>query len=900
MPVQSATARKVVLAGKYLSVLRQCDENHALVRLQTGSHQRNDGFAGVSLVWVFRQEELTMYRDATDVYIRSVETLVSVDKESAAEAIRIEEAEKEVLREAHKEKRLSIVAQRKEDLESRRASVVRQKASAQADIDAFLETRRAEKLETARKAAWAEAKREQAEIAAAEARSVIVEEEKTRMLLEHDAKMRNLDKRAELIEWRRRRLALAPCRQKMWMGEASSDVDVIDQGSADFEIEEQKSDHDDESFADESIDFGHALVEDRGGFEPLLSIPGSYVSDRNGGPSLGDAIDEFGDEADQPYLDSTKVSKDLLQEAQALESHVTSPTDSIIPALTPKTNARIMGELNVPFSGPSIMSFPSRNLKETQASAHTKAATSFLSAAPLFEDLSVPVRLSPFWGPRLSIYPTDELQTQHPINNLTDANVSEEDATGPTPVERVIQIQEESIALPSVLEHPSFISEHQNAEAVPLTSEPYPVKDTLSSIATQPGPFSIVLSIESQLQAGETSVLPLECTLQQLTSATLHHRLSAVTGLISRMTLRALWPGLRRHLAALRRFFLLGDARFLNKTVDALFRSHDGLAMDASGGKAWPPTRADVAETLHGIVRDEAEAPWLEFGGRLGGTDPGDLTAYGSLKLHYRVPEPYDTVVTTETISKYQNCFEYLIAIQRTRSALDRVPRSRWWRGRRSFRRLDRDEELDVFGPRPSHSDWSDHEHHCAEQMYWETRAFVTGLLQYAMDTSVEATWTEFWHTIQRAKESGQDGSERLGLADDQGLDRLCRSHNDMLDSILWRLFLAPPLQPIKALLDGLLQTSLRVARTLNGISDVPAFDPVGALHDFHQNMNQLVRLIGTFEERFVPAEAAVDGGGRQRDRPMAETDSLSTLLDHIDVSGFVERNLVKSAQEVV
>ncbi|KAJ3149053.1 Gamma-tubulin complex component 6 [Geranomyces variabilis] len=484
-----------------------------------------------------------------------------------------------------------------------------------------------------------------------------------------------------------------------------------------------------------------------------------------------------------------------------------------------------------------------------------------------------PSDFSPFFAPGIGADLGGDQSSPPTTSDANSVGISSREEAEEHPVLAAMVPPTNSTVTPAAsAQEESKVPMVKNAASDHESSGMRPFSEPSSVFAANPNSApSFAQFLENHLATAQ-SPSGFSAALEYMTGHTLHASLRSISALISKATVAALRPGLRAHLAVARRFLLLNDAAFLSRVVDALYSREGcmgftsvGIDVDGRASARWPPAFGEMVVALDGIV-GPTDDDWgtLEFVGGGGGRDAGAIDALASLRLRYTAPAPYDMVIGTVAVEKYGRAFGFLMLLQRARVALDRVARSEWWRRRGGL-----EDDGEQFW-----ASWSAKDAKAASRLYFEARAFVAGVTRHAFETaSAPIVWSEL--DAQLADED--DGGPRA-------LGQVHSTHDAALDALLWRLLLRPKQRQVMAIVEGMLQISVRFARRACGVdswnSSGDSGGPAALLSAFRVRYAMLVKVLKGMVER--------DTGVAGRD-----VEGFKSLLAEIDGNGFVETDVV-------
>lgn len=307
---------------------------------------------------------------------------------------------------------------------------------------------------------------------------------------------------------------------------------------------------------------------------------------------------------------------------------------------------------------------------------------------------------------------------------------------------------------------------------------------------------------------------------------------SAQARIVSRETLRLLFDAhdIRSHLGLQRDFQLLGNGMFCSRLSHALFdpdlesaERQAGVAMQGGvmglrlGSRdTWPPASSELRLALMGVLTESYEQ---QQGSKSEGmvaqsadssTLPGDLSfavrdlspeeidkcinpdsleALDFLRLSYKTPPELTSVITPINLMHYDSIFKLLLRVLRMLHVVNQLhvdvsARASAWEnpGALSFR------------------------------FAREAQRFVSSVAAYFLDTGVAIPWRAFEERLDKVR-ADLDKDVEAGPATIQSPDQLRELHSQVIDGIMFALFLKRRQQPVLTLLEDILATILRYAK---------------------------------------------------------------------------------------
>ncbi len=287
---------------------------------------------------------------------------------------------------------------------------------------------------------------------------------------------------------------------------------------------------------------------------------------------------------------------------------------------------------------------------------------------------------------------------------------------------------------------------------------------------------------------------------------------------------------LRKHLTLQRRYHLFGDGVFSSRLSHALFDPEYESAERTKGvapsgqvtglrlgsRETWPPASSELRLTLMNVLtesylKSSREATERRNGGfsrteELPGglsfsvreldaeeiekcLQPDSIEALDFLRLQYKPPQPLETIITPICLYKYDCIFKSLLRVVRMLYAVnqlfrDAFDRRSYWPG------IDND----------------------AQSFRIEAHHFVSCIGEYFFQVGVGATWQLFEEKLDRIEKAiTNEADDTLGHS--EGLHSLREFQEQVLDKMMFSIFLRKRQQPIMALLEEIFTTILGFAR---------------------------------------------------------------------------------------
>ncbi|PGH11117.1 hypothetical protein AJ79_05062 [Helicocarpus griseus UAMH5409] len=396
--------------------------------------------------------------------------------------------------------------------------------------------------------------------------------------------------------------------------------------------------------------------------------------------------------------------------------------------------------------------------------------------------------------------------------------------------------------------------------------------------------------------------------------------ISAQTRLINFSCLHLLFKGhkIKDHLQLQWRFQMLGDGVFSSRLSHVLFdpEMHSGerKAGVVRGGSStglrlgnrdnWPPASSELrlvlmgllSETYHGdkshlshgarnLARDKELPGGLSFAIReltgeelLKCKDPNSIEALDFLRLQYHPPSVLEAIITPRSLRRYDNIFRRLLRQLRMLSVT---------------RGLIRD-STDRLNP-------IDMGRTVTQTFRMEAHHFVQTVSDYSFHIAVGDIWSKFAKTLGKIERCIDRGDIDGTITHAKSLHRLREYHEDVLDQILFALFVSKKHAQARKLLDDIFGTILTFAPLSKAAAAGTWVQRDGA-PSYDRVVRQLFAVFRKQVSGFVRFLRALDGAKAMRsrgkhqdlaawgsdDRGGVDTDSVfEHLLLRLDMNGF-------------
>ena len=304
---------------------------------------------------------------------------------------------------------------------------------------------------------------------------------------------------------------------------------------------------------------------------------------------------------------------------------------------------------------------------------------------------------------------------------------------------------------------------------------------------------------------------------------------SAQARIINHECMRLLFGAhrLRKHIAILRSFQLLGDGGFSSRLSHALFdpdldaaERKAGVALTGGimglrldGRESWPPASSELRLALMGVLSEsfqsfhawegQARSAQNELPGDLSFAvrdlspeemescvDPDSLEALDFLRLSYKPPAPLTSVITPTILVKYDRIFRQLLRVLRMGYVANQL-----------FREGTVDDDA------------------ASSRFRIEARHFISSITIYFIETGISLPWRKFDDWLDRVE---ADLKTSLQIDTHYSPDRLREYHERIVDDIMETLLLRKRQQPVLALLEDIFRLVLEFAKRSRARSRTP------------------------------------------------------------------------------
>ncbi|KGO46585.1 Spc97/Spc98 [Penicillium expansum] len=360
---------------------------------------------------------------------------------------------------------------------------------------------------------------------------------------------------------------------------------------------------------------------------------------------------------------------------------------------------------------------------------------------------------------------------------------------------------------------------------------------------------------------------------------------------------------IRHHLNMQWRFQLLGEGSFVARLSNSLFdpemesgerkagkvRSGVDTGLRLGSRDTWPPASSELRLVLIGLLGDcyfgsknaeDDEKTHLQKDNQLPGglsfgirelTDeeieacknPNAVEALDFLRLQYTPPEVLESLITTRSLNKYDRLFKHLLRLIRMVSVVKGLIRDSTARG-----------------------SLSGDTHNVYQRFRVDAQHFVLAVSDYCFHIGIGSIWQRFQDTLTKIEHCLNRGDIDGTIEAAHSVPRLRDYHEDMLDQMLFALFLSKRHAQAAKLLESIFGTVL-------GFSLLSRADGIGmrnesegaVLHlyqSFRKQTSAFVNYLRSLESGKATSKSMARSGGffSSRTDPTSVFEHLRVRLD--------------------
>lgn len=364
--------------------------------------------------------------------------------------------------------------------------------------------------------------------------------------------------------------------------------------------------------------------------------------------------------------------------------------------------------------------------------------------------------------------------------------------------------------------------------------------------------------------------------------------------------------GIRNHLTLQWRFQLLGDGYFTSRLSSALFDPemengerkssivpggvHTGLRLGSRD--TWPPASSELRLALIGLLSEShnaSEGPTNDTeparsrkGQELPGglsfairelpaeevpkcKDPNSIQALDFLRLHYKPPGVLEIILTSQSLDKYDSLFKHLLRLLRMVSVVKNLVRDS------TARKSLSGDTRNVF-----------------QKFRIDAQHFIFAVSDYCFHVGVGSTWNRFQETLSRIEHCLDSGDIDGTIDAAHSVPRLREYHEEILDEMLFSLFLSKRHVQAAKVLDSIFDIILNFApiSRMDGVK--------GVRQESESTVAQLYSVFRKQASAFVGYLRSLDGSRASSKRSLSAFASQSgptSIFDHLlvrlDMNGY-------------
>ncbi|KJZ79947.1 hypothetical protein HIM_00661 [Hirsutella minnesotensis 3608] len=378
---------------------------------------------------------------------------------------------------------------------------------------------------------------------------------------------------------------------------------------------------------------------------------------------------------------------------------------------------------------------------------------------------------------------------------------------------------------------------------------------------------------------------------------------SAQSRIVNRESLRLLFDAhdIYGHFRLQRDFHLFGNGMFCSRLSHALFDpeldsaerqagvANQGGVMGLRLGRrdTWPPASSELRLVLMGVLTEtydsrvspgfnggagRDEAPTLpgdlSFAVRDLSSeeidkcmDPDSLEALDFLRLAYATPQELSAVITPVHLMHYDRVFKHLLRLLRMQYVTNQL----------------------CLGISVQKGDWSTPSSTSC-RFAREAHHFVSNVASYFLDTGVAIPWQMFMRKLAQVRADLQEDKDGVKL---QSPDRLRELHSEVLEHIMFTLFLRKRQQPVLKLLEDLFGVILVYAKhlRLSALDKVDEAQTLVGVENLYADFKKKVQIFITVCRGM--SEKGRAGGQAFEELGVGENSLVAQLLLRLDIGGF-------------
>ncbi|KAJ3397806.1 hypothetical protein HDU92_002478 [Lobulomyces angularis] len=238
----------------------------------------------------------------------------------------------------------------------------------------------------------------------------------------------------------------------------------------------------------------------------------------------------------------------------------------------------------------------------------------------------------------------------------------------------------------------------------------------------------------------------------------------------------------------------------------------------------WPPTMSELARIFRSFEFNTKSLNFeYDFKNGIVG-DPNAINALDFVSLDYVPPPQLRSIFSNSTTRKYQKIQNFLLQIVRTEEVLNSVQKSDWFRSKKNYTLKSRSEKKMLA-------------------FFHFIKKFLSSIMMYAFEIGINDTVSKFDVKLQEMEIICEEGVHGINSQKKKGIGfysvvNLLATHNEMLDRILWRLFLRQNQLKMSIILKKMLQLILNFSKRIEKLeSKEKSLEETGLMHNEINNI---------------------------------------------------------------
>ncbi|KAJ3223251.1 hypothetical protein HK099_001342 [Clydaea vesicula] len=238
----------------------------------------------------------------------------------------------------------------------------------------------------------------------------------------------------------------------------------------------------------------------------------------------------------------------------------------------------------------------------------------------------------------------------------------------------------------------------------------------------------------------------------------------------------------------------------------------------------WPPTMSELARIFRSFEFNTKSLNFeYDFKNGIVG-DPNAINALDFVSLDYVPPPQLRSIFSNSTTRKYQKIQNFLLQIVRTEEVLNSVQKSDWFRSKKNYTLKSRSEKKMLA-------------------FFHFIKKFLSSIMMYAFEIGINDTVSKFDVKLQEMEIICEEGVHGINSQKKKGIGfysvvNLLATHNEMLDRILWRLFLRQNQLKMSIILKKMLQLILNFSKRIEKLErKEKSLEETGLMHNEINNI---------------------------------------------------------------